>query len=77
MEEGSVIVTIGCDSGQRHLSRFWNKNYVSKYNLKWPQSSGSGSSSSSDSSSSGSSSSSTSNSSDDVVVPAILKQFYF
>ena len=42
MEEGAIVVTIGCDNGQRHLSRFWNKNYVSKYNLKWPRCGGEG-----------------------------------
>lgn len=32
-----VVVTVICDNGQRHLSRFWNPNYVSKYNLSWPK----------------------------------------
>lgn len=36
MPEGSVIVTVICDSGQRHLSRFWNPAYILKYNLSWP-----------------------------------------
>lgn len=31
-----VIVTVICDSGQRHVSRFWNPNYVGNYNLTWP-----------------------------------------
>lgn len=31
------LVTIICDSGTRHLSRFWNPNYITKYNLTWPQ----------------------------------------
>ena len=30
------IVTIVCDSGQRHLSRFWNEAYVSIYGIIWP-----------------------------------------
>lgn len=36
MPLNSVIVTIICDSGQRHLSRFWNPSYIEKYNLLWP-----------------------------------------
>ena len=36
MPENSVIITIICDSGQRHLSRFWNPEYIDKYNLIWP-----------------------------------------
>jgi cysteine synthase len=36
MPKGSVVVTIICDSGQRHLSRFWNPAYISDYNLTWP-----------------------------------------
>jgi len=30
------IVTIICDSGQRHLSRFWNKEFLKEYGLIWP-----------------------------------------
>jgi cysteine synthase len=37
MPKGSHIVTIICDSGQRHLSRFWNPAYISDYNLSWPE----------------------------------------
>jgi cysteine synthase len=30
-------VTVICDSGTRHLSRFWNAEYVQeKYKLQWP-----------------------------------------
>ena len=36
MPPDSVIVTIICDSGQRHLSRFWNPLYMAKYGLVWP-----------------------------------------
>ena len=36
MPENSLIVTIICDNGQRHLSRFWNPDYIKKYNLSWP-----------------------------------------
>jgi cysteine synthase len=35
------LVTVICDSGTRHLSRFWNPDYVHKYNLQWPSSSSS------------------------------------
>lgn len=33
-----VIVTVICDSGQRHVSRLWNPDFVrnSCYNLYWP-----------------------------------------
>lgn len=35
--EGSRIVTIICDSGNRHLSRFWNPDYImNSCNLVWP-----------------------------------------
>lgn len=33
---GHVLVTVICDSGQRHLSRMWNEEYIRRYNLKWP-----------------------------------------
>ena len=37
MPEGSNIVTIVCDIGQRHTSRFWNRDFiVGKWGLKWP-----------------------------------------
>ena len=32
-----AIVTVVCDSGSRHLSRFWNRDYVEKNNLTWPE----------------------------------------
>jgi cysteine synthase len=37
----SVIVTIVCDSGYRHLTRFWNEQFItsSTVNLIWPPSS--------------------------------------
>lgn len=38
MPANSVIVTVICDNGQRHLSRFWNPVYIEKYGLSWPMS---------------------------------------
>ena len=35
--KGSTVVTIICDTGHRHMSRFWNKEYIGKYNLVWPE----------------------------------------
>ena len=32
----SNIVTIACDGGHRHISRFWNPDYIKKYDLNWP-----------------------------------------
>lgn len=38
LPENSKIVTIICDGGQRHLSRFWNRDFIeNKWNLIWPQ----------------------------------------
>jgi cysteine synthase A len=37
MGPGHTIVTVICDHGSRHLSRFWNKEYVKQYELVWPQ----------------------------------------
>lgn len=34
---GSTIVTVICDNGNRHLSRFWNEEYLVKYNLQFPK----------------------------------------
>lgn len=36
MPEGSHIVTVVCDGGQRHTSRFWNRDFVVKWGLSWP-----------------------------------------
>lgn len=30
------IVTVICDGGNRHLSRFWNPEYLAENGLKWP-----------------------------------------
>jgi cysteine synthase A len=34
---GSTVVTVICDSGQRHVARFWNKDFISDWGLLWPQ----------------------------------------
>lgn len=34
---GHTVVTVICDHGSRHLSRFWNKEYVKQYDLVWPE----------------------------------------
>ena len=37
MPEGSNIVTVVCDGGQRHTSRFWNRDFVvNEWGLRWP-----------------------------------------
>jgi len=37
MPEGSNVVTIVCDGGQRHTSRFWNRDFIDgEWGLKWP-----------------------------------------
>jgi cysteine synthase A len=37
MPEGSNVVTVVCDGGQRHTSRFWNKSFVvNEWGLSWP-----------------------------------------
>lgn len=33
---GSTVVTVCCDYGNRHLSRFWNEEYLVEYGLHWP-----------------------------------------
>ena len=43
MAPGSTVVTIVCDSGHRHMSRFWNPEFITScskagmYDLKWPE----------------------------------------
>ncbi len=37
-DEGSRIVTICCDQGNRHFSRFWNAEYLRNYQLTYPES---------------------------------------
>lgn len=37
MKKGSQIVTVICDSGQRHITRFWNKKFIELRGLAWPE----------------------------------------
>jgi cysteine synthase A len=32
----SRVVTVICDAGQRHVTRFWNKDFILEWGLKWP-----------------------------------------
>jgi len=32
----SRIVTIVCDAGQRHVTRFWNSTFIREWGLEWP-----------------------------------------
>jgi cysteine synthase A len=34
IKENDVVVTILCDSGSRHVSKFWNDTYLSRMNLR-------------------------------------------
>jgi len=34
--EASCIVTVICDGGQRHLTRFWNREFIKGWGLEWP-----------------------------------------
>ena len=37
MLPGSNVVTVVCDGGQRHTSRFWNRDFVvEEWGLDWP-----------------------------------------
>ena len=36
MPPGSNLVTVVCDGGQRHTSRFWNKDFIKEWGLTWP-----------------------------------------
>jgi cysteine synthase len=36
LQENQTICTIVCDSGQRHMTRFWNRTFVESQNLHWP-----------------------------------------
>lgn len=34
---GSRVVTMICDGGQRHATRFWNKAFIREWGLNWPE----------------------------------------
>ena len=36
LEATSNVVTIVCDSGSRHVTRMWNRDFVTKWGLEWP-----------------------------------------
>lgn len=43
LPRGSTVVTMVCDSGARHLSRFWSQDYITDTaKLRWPQGQGQG-----------------------------------
>ncbi len=33
---GRCVVTVICDGGQRHLTRFWSREFIKKWKLEWP-----------------------------------------
>lgn len=32
----STLVTVLCDSGQRHVTRFWSREFIEGQDLRWP-----------------------------------------
>ena len=36
LPQGSTVVTMVCDAGQRHVTRFWNPDFCREWGLKWP-----------------------------------------
>jgi len=36
INKSQSIVTVICDGGQRHLSRFWNRDFIIREGLEWP-----------------------------------------
>uniref|UniRef100_A0A7S4AR20 Tryptophan synthase beta chain-like PALP domain-containing protein n=1 Tax=Pseudo-nitzschia australis TaxID=44445 RepID=A0A7S4AR20_9STRA len=36
LPEGSSVVTMVCDGGQRHATRFWNPKFIGEWGLQWP-----------------------------------------
>ena len=36
LPKGSKVVTFICDSGQRHVTRFWSRDFVLSWGLVWP-----------------------------------------
>jgi cysteine synthase A len=37
LDAGSKVVTIICDTGQRHVTRFWNRDFIISWGLQWPR----------------------------------------
>jgi len=37
LSENSSVVTIICDGGQRHATRFWDPKFVKEWGLRWPK----------------------------------------
>lgn len=37
LPEGAHVVTVICDSGSRHLTRFWNRDFIMERGLQWPR----------------------------------------
>jgi cysteine synthase A len=37
LSPGSRVVTVICDSGSRHLTRFWNRDFILERGLRWPR----------------------------------------
>ena len=33
---GSTVVTVICDTGSRHVTRFWNPDFIREWGLTWP-----------------------------------------
>lgn len=37
LPKGAHVVTVICDSGSRHLTRFWNRDFILERGLQWPR----------------------------------------
>jgi cysteine synthase A len=37
LDPNSKVVTIICDTGQRHVTRFWNRDFILSWGLQWPK----------------------------------------
>jgi cysteine synthase A len=37
MSPNSCVVTVICDGGQRHLTRFWSRDFIKGRGLHWPE----------------------------------------
>lgn len=37
MDPNSCVVTVICDGGQRHLTRFWSRDFIKSRGLNWPE----------------------------------------